>query len=123
MVLRLDGPLSKSLSLLSGITIRFIKKSNVCISGVYFPGVRSVFFDKIAIPLCECFRFPGNCQVDSTLQHDTDLCGMGVFGQVHVFFKFHEYDLMGVGLGKIGFYALQRDVGFRKISNRFWKCL
>jgi hypothetical protein len=26
-------------------------------------------------------------------------------------------------LGKIGFYAFQRDVGFRKISNRFWKCL
>jgi hypothetical protein len=119
----LDDLLPKSLSLLSGITIRFIKKSDICISGVYFPRMQSVFRNEIPITFSKCFCFSANCQIDSALQHDTDLCGMGMFGQIYVFFKFHEYDLMGVGLGKIGFYALKRDVGFRKISNRFGKCL
>jgi len=93
-----DGLLPKSLSLLSGITIRFIKKSNVCISGVYFSGVRSAFWNEIPISFCECFAFSADGEIDSALQHDTHLCGMGVFGQVHVFFEFHEYDLMGIGL-------------------------
>ncbi len=47
---------------------------------------------EIQIPLCVCFCFPIDCEIDSALQHYADLCCMGMFGEIHVFFKFHEYE-------------------------------
>jgi len=77
-----------------GISSGFIEKRYVGIAGMNFTRMGNTLWNVVTVAFCVCLLFPVDYHFGLAFEYKTDLCGVGMLGQIHVICKFHKYYLM-----------------------------